>query len=117
MSSPKVVNPYHCLFLSKVSDSQKNITSHKEQLDEHSDRIYAMSEHLRNVQQELQHTQVSRNEILSCYNCKLHINMTIIIPFLEQYFASFEQDLLNARKREIETENHMKQIGMYSGVF
>ena len=23
-----------------------------------------------------------------------------------------EQDLLNARKREIETENHMKQIGM-----
>lgn len=67
----------------EVSDSQKNITSHKEQLDEHSDRIYAMSEHLRNVQQELQHTQ----------------------------------DLLNARKREIETENHMKQIGMYSGVF
>ena len=43
--------------------------------------------------------------------------MTIIIPLLVQYFASFEQDLLNARKREIETENHMKQIGMYSGVF
>ena len=30
-----------------------------------------------------------------------------------RYFASFEQELLNARKREIETENHMKQIGMY----
>ncbi|KAL9963526.1 hypothetical protein ACROYT_G027041 [Oculina patagonica] len=61
---------------SEVTDTQKNVTSYKEQLDEHSDRIYAMSEHLRNVQQELQHTQ----------------------------------DLLNARKREIETENHMKQI-------
>ena len=48
-------------FRSKVTDTQKNITSYKEQLDEHSDRIYAMSEHLRNVQQELQHTQVNRN--------------------------------------------------------
>ncbi|KAJ7376952.1 Coiled-coil domain-containing protein 39, partial [Desmophyllum pertusum] len=61
---------------SEVTDTQKNITSYNDQLDEHSDRIYAMGEHLRNVQQELQHTQ----------------------------------DLLNARKREIETENHMKQI-------
>ena len=46
--------------LLKVTETQKNIVSHKEQLDEHSDRIYAMSEHLRNVQQELQHTQVNR---------------------------------------------------------
>lgn len=60
----------------EVSSAQKSIVAHKEQLDEHSDRIYAMSEHLRNVQQELQHTQ----------------------------------ELLNARKREIDTENHMKQI-------
>lgn len=46
-------------FLSfKVSSAHKSIVAHKEQLDEHSDRIYAMSEHLRNVQQELQHTQV-----------------------------------------------------------
>lgn len=61
---------------SEVTETQKNITTYKEQLDEHADRIYAMSEHLRNVQQELQHTQ----------------------------------DLLNARKREIETENHLMQI-------
>ena len=31
--------------------------------------------------------------------------------YLFTYF--YAQDLLNARKREIETENHMKQIGMY----
>ena len=31
--------------------------------------------------------------------------------YLCTYF--YAQDLLNARKREIETENHMKQIGMY----
>ena len=49
-----------CLVHLKVTDTQKNIVSCKEQLDEHSDRIYAMSEHLRNVQQELQHTQVNR---------------------------------------------------------
>ncbi|RMX41965.1 hypothetical protein pdam_00001295 [Pocillopora damicornis] len=61
---------------SEVTETQKNITTYKEQLDEHADRIYAMSEHLRNVQQELQHTQ----------------------------------DLLNARKREIGTENHLMQI-------
>ena len=48
------------IFLSKITDTQKNITSYKEQQDEHSDRIYAMSEHLRNVQQELQHTQVTK---------------------------------------------------------
>ena len=48
------------IFLSKITDTQKNITSYKEQQDEHSDRIYAMSEHLRNVQQELQHTQVNK---------------------------------------------------------
>lgn len=51
------------IFLSKITDTQKNITSYKEQQDEHSDRIYAMSEHLRNVQQELQHTQVNKADI------------------------------------------------------
>lgn len=35
--------------------------------------------------------------------------MSIVI--LNNYYCH-EQDLLNARKREIETENHMKQIGM-----
>ena len=58
-----IINNYFYFLFSffKVSSAQKSIVAHKEQLDEHSDRIYAMSEHLRNVQQELQHTQVPAN--------------------------------------------------------
>lgn len=64
----KVINRLIVLFiLLKVTETQKNIVSNKEQLDEHSDRIYAMSEHLRNVQQELQHTQVNRKlNVIHC---------------------------------------------------
>ena len=35
--------------------------------------------------------------------------MSFFYIFVYFFYA---QDLLNARKREIETENHMKQIGM-----
>ena len=97
-----------------MTESQKNITSHKEQLDEHSDRIYAMNEHLRNVQQELQHTQVNRN-ILFVFGFVSLLDSLINFfqLFIKLEILNFhKQDLLNARKREIETENHMKQIGM-----
>ena len=42
-----------------------------------------------------------------------------VLPYLfsDVVLSTDEQELLNARKREIETENHMKQIGMYTDVF
>ena len=86
-----------------------------------------MSEHLRNVQQELQHTQVTKlialAKLTNDKSNKLSFDFQqqpktvrlrgdeFFSVYLFTYF--YAQDLLNARKREIETENHMKQIGMY----
>ena len=42
----------------EVEKKQKEIASLKRQSEEYADRIQAISDHLRNVQQELQHTQV-----------------------------------------------------------
>ncbi|KAK3698535.1 hypothetical protein QZH41_014464 [Actinostola sp. cb2023] len=60
----------------EVDGIHKNLVLLKDQVEEHKDRIYAMSEHFKNVQQELHHTQ----------------------------------NILNARKKEIETEKHFRQV-------
>ncbi|XP_048746440.2 coiled-coil domain-containing protein 39-like isoform X1 [Ostrea edulis] len=60
----------------QIQDKQKKVVAATNDLEEFDDRIHAMSEHLKNVRQELQHTQ----------------------------------GLTNARKKEIETENHMLMI-------
>ncbi|CAH1781534.1 unnamed protein product [Owenia fusiformis] len=59
-----------------VQRKQKSIVQNKNDLRENEDRVNAMSEHLKNVRQELQHTQ----------------------------------GLVNARKNEAETEDHMRKI-------
>lgn len=59
-----------------VQKKQKEIVSLQNNLGENTDRVYSMSSHLKNVRQELQHTQ----------------------------------GLINARKNEIETEEHMRKI-------
>lgn len=43
----------------EVERKQKEISSLKRQSEEYADRIQAISDHLKNVQQELQHTQVT----------------------------------------------------------
>ncbi|CAB3984737.1 coiled-coil domain-containing 39-like, partial [Paramuricea clavata] len=60
----------------ELDSKQKEILSNKDKSEEHKERIDAINEHLKNVLQELQHTQ----------------------------------ELLNARKREINTEDHLKQV-------
>lgn len=42
-----------------MQDKQKNIVAFTNELEEIEDRVHAMSEHLKNVRQELTHTQVS----------------------------------------------------------
>lgn len=42
----------------QVQDKQKKIVSFTNELEEIEDRVHAMSEHLKNVRQELTHTQV-----------------------------------------------------------
>lgn len=45
-------------FLLQIQDKQKKVVAATNDLEEFDDRIHAMSEHLKNVRQELQHTQV-----------------------------------------------------------
>lgn len=42
----------------EVQRKEREITSLQLQIEEHRDRIQAISDHLRNVRQEVQHTQV-----------------------------------------------------------
>ena len=60
----------------QVQIKQKRVVGAQNEVEEIEDRLHAMSEHLKNVRQELTHTQ----------------------------------GLTNARKKEIETENHLLQI-------
>lgn len=46
-------------FLIQLDSKQKDILSNKDKVEEHRERIDAINEHLKNVLQELQHTQVS----------------------------------------------------------
>lgn len=41
-----------------MQDKQKKIVAFTNELEEIEDRVHAMSEHLKNVRQELTHTQV-----------------------------------------------------------
>ena len=45
-------------FIWQVQRKQKGIVRARGDLEEYDDRIHAMSEHLKNVRQELNHTQV-----------------------------------------------------------
>ena len=46
----------------QVQRKQKGIVRARGDLEEYDDRIHAMSEHLKNVRQELQHTQVQSQQ-------------------------------------------------------
>lgn len=48
-----------------VQKKEKEITRLQLQIDEHKDRVQAIGDHLRNVRQELQHTQVSWTKLLT----------------------------------------------------
>ena len=43
----------------EVQEKQKYIGNYQIKLDQHQERIQAITDHLKNVKQELQHTQVS----------------------------------------------------------
>lgn len=79
-----------------VQRKQKLISELNNQLAEYNERVDAIKEHMKNVRQELQHTQV-RKTITLVRSRKLLLHKT--------------QGLYDARKRELETEEHMKQIG------
>ncbi|XP_052782537.1 coiled-coil domain-containing protein 39-like [Mya arenaria] len=74
--SMPVANAENKALEDEVQGKQRNMVKVKGDLEEYEDRIHAMSEHLKNVRQELQHTQ----------------------------------GLVNARKKEVETESHLLTI-------
>jgi len=53
-----VANEENKLLESEVQQKQKLIGEINDQLSEYSERVAAMREHMKNVRQELQHTQV-----------------------------------------------------------
>ena len=57
---PVILPCFACL---QVQRKQKGIVNVRNDLEEFDDRIHAMSEHLKNVRQELHHTQVSENNL------------------------------------------------------
>ena len=53
-----VANTENKLLEAEVQGKEKEINSLQLNIDEHKDRVQAISDHLRNVRQELQQTQV-----------------------------------------------------------
>ena len=50
----------YVLCFNQLDGKQKEILSNKDKVEEHKERIDAINEHLKNVVQELQHTQVKK---------------------------------------------------------
>lgn len=71
-----VANAENKILEEEILKKQKEITALQKELSENEDRVHAMSSHLKNVRQELQHTQA----------------------------------LVDARKKEIETEQHLQKV-------
>ena len=59
----------------EIREKRKEINVHQVKLDQHEERIHAITNHLKNVKQELQHTQVSYTILLFQLN-----NLTVEIP-------------------------------------
>lgn len=71
-----VANAENKVLEDEVQKKQREIVTLRNELGENEDRVHAIADHLKNVRQELQHTQ----------------------------------GLVNARKKEIETESHLQKI-------
>ncbi|KAK2144272.1 hypothetical protein LSH36_772g01071 [Paralvinella palmiformis] len=71
-----VANAENKILEEEILKKQKDITSLQKELSENEDRVHAMTSHLKNVRQELQHTQA----------------------------------LVDARRKEIETEQHLQKV-------
>ena len=61
-----------------VEQKEKEIGRLQVQIDEHKDRIQAITDHLRNVRQELQHTQV-RMETFFAHKHKTGLQSTLLV--------------------------------------
>ena len=66
-----VSNTENKLLEAEVQRKQKEVSVHQTKIDQHADRTQAISEHLKNVKQELHHTQVSTDRI-SVLHCCVH---------------------------------------------
>ena len=53
-----VANSENRLLEEKVTQKEKNIVRSQQELQQNEDRVHHLSEHLKNVRQELKHTQV-----------------------------------------------------------
>lgn len=53
-----ISNTENKLLEAELQKKQKAVSSHEIKISEHRDRIQAVGDHLKNVKQELQHTQV-----------------------------------------------------------
>lgn len=56
--SMPVANSENRLLEEKVTQKEKNIVRSQQELQQNEDRVHHLSEHLKNVRQELKHTQV-----------------------------------------------------------
>lgn len=53
------------IFTCQIQKKQKDLANMESKVSQHKERISAMIEHLKNVQQELSHTQVKKHFFLS----------------------------------------------------
>lgn len=53
-----ISNTENKLLEAEVQRNQKEVAAHQAKIDQHKERIQAVGDHLKNVKQELQHTQV-----------------------------------------------------------
>lgn len=81
--------------LDQIETKQRRFQSTQNDVEENVTKVHMLEDHLKNVQDELGTTQVRKELLL--------INAS-------QSFVPVVQRLCNARKNEIETEEHMKML-------
>lgn len=72
-----ISNTENKLLEAEVLSKQRDLSSHEVKISEHRDRIQGLGDHLKNVKQELQHTQVPTHHLIKAL---IKIIMTLVMP-------------------------------------
>ncbi|XP_046349187.1 coiled-coil domain-containing protein 39-like isoform X1 [Haliotis rufescens] len=102
--SMPVANASNKVLEDQVQSRQRVIVTHKEDLEEVDDRVNAMTEHLKNVRQELQHTQ-------SLVNARKHETETEshLLKIAQREDGRLQQEI-NKLEKELEELKEKKNI-------